>query len=115
MIDGYTFGQVVVDGKKYTSDLIITAEGILANWWRKSGHELCVEDIRDSLSPGIETLIVGTGAYGMVKILPETKQFLKDKGIELIAQPTKEACETFNRICSAGERDKVVVALHLTC
>jgi hypothetical protein len=33
-------------------------------------------------------------------------------GIELIAEDTKRACETFNRI---GRERKAVAALHLTC
>lgn len=69
----------------------------------------------DYLSGGIETLVVGTGAYGMVRIPPEMEEFLKAKGIELMAQPTAEACQTFNRICAAGRREKTVAALHLTC
>lgn len=115
MIEGYRFGEVVVEGRRYTSDLIITPQGVRPNWWRKAGHELCVQDIRDYLSGEIETLIVGTGASGMVRVLPETEEFLKSKGIELVAQPTGEACQTFNRMCASGQQEKVVAALHLTC
>ena len=114
MIEGYKFGEVV-EGMKYTSDLIITPQGICPNWRRKAGHELCPEDIQEYVSDDIETVVVGTGAYGMVSILPETEQFLKGKGIELIAQPTVEACRTFDRLCAVGKRGKVVAALHLTC
>lgn len=115
MIEGYKFGEVEVEGRKYTSDLIITPQGVRPGWRRKAGHELCPEDIRGCLSGEIETLVVGTGDYGMVRVLPETEEFLSKKSIELIAQPTAEACEAFNRLCAAGERGKVVAAFHLTC
>ena len=57
-------------------------------------------------------LIVGTGASGLVKVLPEVKQSLDAQGIKLIAEPTSEACNTYNQLCHS---QRVVAALHLTC
>ncbi|MDL1969074.1 MAG: hypothetical protein LWW97_11200 [Deltaproteobacteria bacterium] len=37
MIESYSFGSIVVDGRKFISDLIIYPDGrIEASWWRKS-------------------------------------------------------------------------------
>jgi len=57
-------------------------------------------------------LVVGTGYSGLMKVLPETENYLKSKGIELIVQSTREACETFNRLVKSK---RVIAALHLTC
>jgi len=40
MIEHYSFGRIVIDGKEYTKDLIIYPDKIRANWWRKEGHKL---------------------------------------------------------------------------
>ncbi len=113
MIDSYTFGKMVIKGKQYTSDLIIYPNSIDDNWWRKSGHKVCLDDIQDILAAQPECLVVGTGKPGMMKVLPETQEYFQQKGIELIAQPTGEAYKTFNRLLQ-GEK-KVVGAFHLTC
>jgi len=59
-----------------------------------------------------EVLVIGTGASGLMKVLPEVEQALEPQGIKLIDQPTDEACQTYNRLCQS---QKVVAALHLTC
>jgi len=63
--------------------------------------------------PQLEVLVVGTGYYGIVKISPEVETVLKSQGIELVAQPTKEACQTFNKLLKSNRR--VAGAFHLTC
>ncbi|MEM0058010.1 MAG: Mth938-like domain-containing protein [Candidatus Bathyarchaeia archaeon] len=115
MIESYDFGVMVVNGKRYTSDLIVFPEKVLSGWWRREGHQLCLEDLRDVLSatPPPRVLVVGTGYLGLVKVLPEVEKALKDRGIKLIAQPTREAFKTFNELLKAGKR--VVGAFHLTC
>jgi hypothetical protein len=115
LIDSYEFGVIVVNGKRYTSDLIVLPEKILDGWWRKEGHELRVEDLEEIFKrePKPEVVVVGIGYYGLVKILPEVENALKVRGIELVAQPTREACKTFNKLLNASRR--VVGAFHLTC
>ena len=82
------------------------------SWWRKSGHFLQKEDLRDIIQYNPEMLIVGTGAYGLMNVLDETKQFLELKGTELRAEETEEACKIYNEF---KEKRKVVAAFHLTC
>ncbi|MBE0466287.1 MAG: hypothetical protein IBX71_03570 [Candidatus Desulforudis sp.] len=40
IINDYRFGQIVIDGEKYTSDVIILPECIIASWWRQDGHSV---------------------------------------------------------------------------
>ena len=112
MIDSYQFGLIVVNGKRYYSDVIIFPDRVRDSWWRKSGHRLCLDDIAEVIAVNPEVLVVGTGSSGLVKVLPEVKQSLEARGIELIAQPTSEACNTYNQLCHS---QRVVAALHLTC
>ena len=111
-INSYRFGEVVINGKSYTSDLIIFPQRVKSNWWRKEGHRIFVEDIEEAIREKPDVLIVGTGESGLVKIAPEVREHLEKEGITLIAQATKEACETYNQLCQSC---KAIAALHLTC
>ena len=113
MIDSYSFGRVVIDGRRYTNDVIILRDRVIGNWWRKEGHRLDLEDLRAVFTENPEILVIGTGRWGLVKIPIETQKHIVSIGIELVAQRTKEACETYNRL-KESSRD-VVAALHLTC
>ena len=112
IIDSYQFGQIVINGKNYTSDVIIFPDRVNGSWWRKSGHQLCVDDIAEVLTEKPEVLIVGTGASGRLRVLPETKQAVEAQGIKLIVETTDQACNTYNQLCQS---QRVVAALHLTC
>ena len=112
IIDSYRFGLIVVNGKHYTSDLIVFPDRVKDNWWRKTGHELCLDDLSEVVAEKPEVLVVGTGASGLMKVLSEVKQSLEAGGIKLIAKPTNEACTLYNQLCQS---QRVVAALHLTC
>ena len=112
IIDSYRFGRVVINGKEYSSDVIIFPDRVRSEWWKKRGHQLCLEDIAEVMTENPEVLVVGTGELGMMRVLPETKQSTEAQGIKLIAQTTDKACNTYNQLCHS---QKVVAALHLTC
>jgi len=112
MIDSYEFGRIVINGKRYDSDLIVFSDKVRSGWWRKEGHRLHVEDLKEVLEVKPEVLVVGTGYSGLMTVPPETRKYIESEGIELMAQKTTEACETFNRLVKSR---KVVAALHLTC
>lgn len=115
MIEAYEFGLVTIDGKKYRSDVILLPERVMDGWWRKEGHRLYVEDLREILErrskPNV--LVVGTGFYGRMKVHSEVESTLKSQGIELIIQPTHEAWKTFNKLLESGKQ--IAAAFHITC
>lgn len=111
MINSYNFGEINIDGRIYTSDVIILPEGVKSDWWRRTGHELSTDDIRDVLDARPDVLVVGTGASGMMRVLPEVNEALSKAGIELIVEKTERACEIFNALPA----ERKAAALHLTC
>ena len=111
-IDKYGFGKIVINGKKYGEDVIITPKGEVKNWWRARGHEVRVKDLEPIEGEDFEVLIIGTGYFGAVKVLSEVEEWAKKRGVELVAVPTKEACKVYNEM---SVKRKVVAALHLTC
>ena len=112
IIDSYRFGRVVVSGEEYTSDIIIFPDRVRDNWWRMTGHQLSLGDIADVLTENPEVLVVGTGERGLVKVLPEVRQAVEARGIELITEATDGACHTYNQFCRSR---RTVAALHITC
>ncbi|MEM2865656.1 MAG: Mth938-like domain-containing protein [Candidatus Hadarchaeales archaeon] len=110
-VDSYEFGRIVIDGKVYTSDVLILPGGV-RKWWRREGHRLSPEDLREVLEERPEVLVVGRGYSGEMEVPPETVRAVRERGIELVAEVTAKAVESFNRL-SRGRR--VAAALHLTC
>ncbi|MEM2631735.1 MAG: Mth938-like domain-containing protein [Candidatus Bathyarchaeia archaeon] len=115
MIESYGFGFMVVNGKKYESDVIVFPEKVISGWWRREGHKIYVEDLAEVLNhkPAPEVLVVGTGYSGLVRVMPEVEDALKARGIKLIIQPTKEAYKTFNELLKSNRLAAGV--FHLTC
>ncbi len=111
-IDSYEFGRIVIDGRKYTQDVIISGDKIRDKWWRKEGHMLHKEDIGEILDEEPEVLIIGTGAYGVMKVSGEVTELLESRGIEFRIEKTGDACRLYNEI---SKEKNVVAALHLTC
>ncbi len=111
-INSYHFGLIVIDGEGYTSDLIVFPDRVRDDWWRKTGHELSLEDIAEVMAENPEVLVVGTGDSGLMKVLPEVEQSLEAQGIRLVVQPTERACNTYNQLCCS---QKVVGVFHITC
>ena len=111
-IASYHFGNIVIDGKSYTQDVIILPDRVIGKWWRMEGHRLQIEDLQIVLETRPEVLIVGQGAYGRMDVPEETQGALQSAGIEMIALPTEKACRAYNSM-RAGRR--VAAALNVTC
>lgn len=111
-IEHYAFGTITVDGTTYRSDVVILPGRVVPDWWRRQGHSLALDDLTDVVADPPNTLVVGTGAYGAMVVPERTVAALEALGIEITAQPTAEAVETYNRLAPAG---RVAAALHLTC
>ncbi len=113
MIEAYSFGKMRIQGRDYTQDLKIIKGEVVPRWWRKSGHRVEPDDIRDIMDAGPDTLILGKGRPGVMQAAPELKSLLEQKGIELVEEGTDKAQEEFNRRFARGEN--VAAGFHLTC
>ena len=45
-VEAYDFGIIRVEGATYTSDGIIMPDTVKASWWRREGHNLCIEYLK---------------------------------------------------------------------
>ena len=58
-IEDYRFGQMIIDGRTYTRNLVLLPDRVMANWWRKEGH-------RALRAAGIDLRVARTGdAWGV--------------------------------------------------
>ena len=112
-IEDYHFGSIAIDGEVFTSDVIISPEGVDPTWWRERGHELSVRDLEPVLAAKPEILIIGTGESGMMVVLPEANELMRKRCAQVHVLTTTRAWKRFNEL--AKEKRRVVAALHLTC
>jgi hypothetical protein len=112
LIESYRFGEVVVAGSRFTTDITINSSGSASDWWRREGHVVNLEDLKDVLSEDLEVLVIGTGSSGALVVPNTVREYLRDRSIELIDQRTGSACEIYNRLLG---HKKVALAIHLTC
>jgi hypothetical protein len=113
MIEHFSFGSIIVNGITYTNDIKIIQGSVIPTWWRKSGHRVDVEDVRDIIDAKPSILVLGKGKPGLMKSTPSLCEFLKQNDIELIEERTSKAIKTFNRLFKQGK--KVCAGFHLTC
>jgi len=112
LIESCSFGHITIDGKRYTSDVIIYPDHVYDHWWRKEGHKLSIDDLKEVWQAKPEVLVIGTGHDGLMNVPDEVKEHVASRDIELIVESTKEAYKTYNRIASTK---RTVAAFHLTC
>jgi hypothetical protein len=111
-IETCRFGHIVIDGQAHSRDVIILPDRVVGGWWRQAGHTLHPGDLQVVFEAAPQALVVGQGTDGRMRVTQETRQALQAAGIELIAQTTDQACQTYNAM---RKTQNVAAALHLTC
>jgi hypothetical protein len=114
MIDKYESGRLIqIDGKVYRHDVKIIDGRVKGDWWRRQGHRLDHSDISDILESRPDILVIGTGYAERMHVPESTRRTLSEHGIQMTAESTASAVETYNRLHQEGR--KVAGAFHLTC
>ena len=96
-IESYDFGSIVIEGVEFNRDVIISpSRGVISNWWRREGHRICIEDIKDFLYENVDAVVIGTGYYGMVEVDKDVIDFYRSRGIEVVATDSRNAVRIYN-------------------
>lgn len=111
-IQHYSFGEIMVNGRRFDNDVIITPEDIF-DWWRDEGHVVKEKDLTKVFEVMPDVLVIGTGHEGEMKVPDGCQDDMDSHGIDLVIEKTSEAVDTFNDLIDEGK--KVVGAFHLTC
>src|SRR5215208_1678293 len=110
-LDDYSFGRLTVDGIEQRRDVIVLPDRVVTDWWRRDGHALVIDDLREVLDELPERLIVGNGAHGRLTPHPAVIDELRRRGVEVEVLETDDAVRRYNQL----DQRRVAAALHLTC
>ena len=110
------FGELDIDGQHFAKDVVIEAGRIRKRKKKPSkvyrdqyGHTPL--SVAEAIPWRGRRLIVGTGAYGRLPIMPAVADEAERRGIELVTVPTDEACRLIDD-CPDAEVNAI---LHVTC
>ena len=112
MIDSYRFGEFVIQGKTFKSNVILI-DNTFKEARHLENHELKIDDFTELINSNPSYIIIGTGAYGVVKPQKEIIDIIESKGIKLVIEKTADACRKYNEFLKQGI--KVAAFLHNTC
>ena len=113
MIEDYTFGKISIRGKIYHTDIKIINGAVYPDWWRKDGHAVDIEDIKDILEAKPDILVIGKGNSGYMEPTQQLRDTLKELNIELVEEKTSKAVKIVNKLRHEGKN--VAAGFHLTC
>jgi hypothetical protein len=110
------FGEIEIDGERYNHDVVIEAGKVSKRAKKaskpfKSDYGHTPLSVEEEIPWGGKKLIVGTGMYGSLPVMPEVQEEAKRRGIEMVVLPTKEAC----RLLRTLKRKDTYAILHVTC
>jgi hypothetical protein len=112
MIDSYTFGSFIINGKKFDSNVKLIQENAVKCRYFEN-HIIELNDFTDLVDMKPEYIIIGTGASGVVHVPEEIKEYIEKAGIKLIIEKTADACDIYNDLIKKNK--KVCALLHNTC
>jgi len=116
-IDSFSFGSIVVDGKKYRRDLIFLPDGTVkqrkGGFWLFGGHNIKKEEIEELFRAGAESAVVGIGTSSRARVSNEAKKYVEEKKLDLVILPSSDAVKKINQLVGQGK--KVAALIHITC
>ncbi len=105
------FGEVMVDGKVYYSDMMV--------WWDgekemvPKSHVLGMKAFSMLLRKNPDIVVVGTGQQGCVKISDDVRDMARKGGIKIFEDTSAKAADLFNGFVAT--KKNVVAFIHTTC
>lgn len=116
-IDRFKFGSITIDGNKHTNDVMIRPNGEVKKRKKKlskaiygTSHTISLKEAKHIYKMPANTLLVGTGQYGRVKLSVEAEDYYDKMGCEVILLPTPQAIQVWN------EMEQGAIGLfHVTC
>ena len=110
------FGEIEVEGKRYTHNVVIDGgkvrkrkKGPSKEFRGRFGHAPL--SVGEEIPWGGKRLIVGTGVHGALPVMDEVLAEAKRRGIGVISAPTSEVCELLEEV----KKGQAYAILHCTC
>jgi hypothetical protein len=116
-IDKFSFGSIIIDGRRYSRDVLIFADGTVkkrkGSFLMFGSHNIKKGEIEEIAQDAPEAIIVGTGTDGKARLAPDVESWAKERNLNLIVQPSEEAIAKLTELME--QRKKVAALIHITC
>lgn len=112
-IGGTGFGWIEAGSVRFNHDIVVFPDGRVANRYslvEGSNHLFGPDEARVVLDGTTADIVLGTGQFGAVRVMPGTAALLDGLEVRLHVARTPEAVRIYNRL--AGPRCAV---FHVTC
>lgn len=113
--DKFSFGSVRIDGSIYEHDVVIDRGKIRRR--RKKPSKKFRDDFghtplsnQEEIPWHCRRLVIGTGAYGRLPVMPEVQRQAKSHRVKLLILPTLKAIEVLEQ-----DSEDTNAILHVTC
>jgi len=111
-----TFGEIEIDGQRYAHDGVIDGGQVRqrvkkASKAYREAYGYTPRSLGENLPWGGRQLMVGTGMYGRLPVMPKVVQEAERPKVELMVVPTEEAC----RLLTDCKDKNIHAVLHVTC
>ncbi|MCK4496953.1 MAG: hypothetical protein KAU24_02075 [Candidatus Aenigmarchaeota archaeon] len=110
-IDAVKFGELEIDGKIYYSDMTVWWDGKIE--FRKKSHVFDMPEFKKVLKRKPDSIVIGTGLAGIVKVPDDVREIAKIKKIKIFVDTSSKAIDIFNGLAKIGK--KAVAIIHTTC
>ena len=114
-IENFSFGSIRIDGTTHEHDVVI--EGGETRKREKKASKKFRDDyghtplsVEEDIPWECHRLLIGTGAYGKLPVMPEVKREAERRKVELVIVPTAAAIEELRRNTQGTN-----AILHVTC
>ena len=116
-IEKFKFGSIIIDGKIYTSDVIIRPNGEIKKRKKKlskaiygTSHTISLDEAKHVFKKSAKTLVIGGGQFGRVKLSAEAADYFAQKGCEVTLLSTPKAIQVWN-----DTQEEAIGLFHITC
>jgi len=110
-LDATSFGSITISGKKYDHDVYVFWNGTVER--RVGDHTVPARQTEYMVKKKPEIIVIGTGQFGIVRVLSESEKLARKQNIEVVKARTPQAIGIFNEAMKQGKRVSAII--HVTC
>jgi hypothetical protein len=116
-IDSTQFGSIIIEGHKYTHDILIGLDGQVKKRKKKlskeiygTSHTISLAEAKYIFEEGSNELIIAAGQFGRVHLSPEAEEYFKQKKCLVRILQNRKAIKAWNEA-----EGSIIGLFHLTC
>ena len=106
-IDSTSFGEIVIDGRTYFSDVTIYWDGTIEH--REKDMVIDMQEMSRILKKKIDIIVIGTGQEGTLELTDKVRDLLANMKIKVFELKSPDAIELFNSFMSQGRKAAAVI------